>query len=153
MKRVKTIAALLLVAAIVLTGAACRRDETLKSDTAQASQAAESEKPTQLLVEFDKLKGRWVRPDGGYVLELKELLPENRISAAYYNPSPINVGESKIYKENGFTKLFIKMQDQNYPGSTYTLIYDTENDKLCGIYYQATYGQQFQVEFTRMPPE
>ncbi len=150
MKRKKTIAALLLAATIALTGAACRRDETAKNDT---TPAAKSEKPTQLLVEFDKLKGRWVRPDGGYVIELKELLPENRISAAYYNPSPINIGESKIYKENGFTKLFIKMQDKNYPGSTYTLIYDTENDKLCGIYYQATHNQQFQVEFTRMPPE
>jgi len=33
-----------------------------------------------LLVEFEKLKGKWLRADGGYVLELKRLLPENTLT-------------------------------------------------------------------------
>jgi hypothetical protein len=151
MHRLRTPAALLILAALTTTTASCKRETPASAPAGTATEQKSA--PTQLLVEFDRLKGRWLRPDGGYVIELQALLPENRITAAYYNPGPINVGEARIYRENGFTKLFIKLQDQNYPGSTYTLIYDTENDLLRGIYFQATYGQEFQVEFSRMPAE
>jgi len=105
-----------------------------------------------VLVEFEKLKGKWLRPDGGYVLEIKKLLPENALEAAYFNPNPIHVGKARLYKERGFVKVFVELQDVNYPGSTYTLIYDKENDQLCGMYYQATQQQEFQIAFERMPP-
>jgi hypothetical protein len=111
-----------------------------------ASPAAES-----VLVEFDKLKGKWVRPDGGYVLEIRRLLPQNALDAAYYNPNPIHVGRARLYKERGFVKVFVELQDANYPGSTYTLIYDRENDQLCGVYYQATQQQEYQIAFERLP--
>ena len=105
-----------------------------------------------VLVEFEKLKGKWLRPDGGYVLEIKKLLPENTLEAAYFNPNPIHVGKARLYKERGFVKVFVELQDVNYPGSTYTLIYDKENDQLCGVYYQATQQQEYQIAFERMPP-
>ena len=111
-----------------------------------ASPGAES-----VLVEFEKLKGKWVRPDGGYVLEIKRLLPQNELEAAYYNPNPIHVGKARLYKERGFVKVFVELQDVNYPGSTYTLIYDKENDQLCGAYYQATQQQEYQIAFERLP--
>jgi len=111
-----------------------------------ASPAAES-----VLVEFDKLKGKWVRPDGGYVLEIRRLLPQNELEAAYFNPNPIHVGRARLYKERGFVKVFVELQDVNYPGSTYTLIYDSENDRLCGAYYQATQQQEYQIVFERLP--
>lgn len=117
---------------------------------AKAAVAAAAGEP--VLVEFEKLKGRWVRPDGGYVLELKRLLPDNGLEAAYFNPNPIHVGKAKLYKERGFVKVFVELQDVNYPGSTYTLIYDVANDLLCGVYYQATQQQEFQIAFERMPP-
>jgi hypothetical protein len=33
-----------------------------------------------------RLIGQWVRPDGGYVLELKEIGDDGSLKAAYYNP-------------------------------------------------------------------
>ncbi len=153
MNRSHATPALLIVAALTLTTASCKRESPAYAPARSAAERGDPAKPARLLVEFDTLKGRWLRPDGGYVIELKELLADNKLSAAYYNPGPINVGEAKIYTENGFTKVFIKLQDQNYPGSTYTLIYDAENDLLRGLYFQATYGQEFQVEFSRMPAE
>ena len=121
--------------------------------TPAPAEAKESQPAREsLLVEFEKLKGKWLRPDGGYVLELKRLLPENALEAAYFNPSPIHVGKAKLFKERGFVKVFVELQDVNYPGSTYTLIYDTDNDLLRGVYYQATQQQEYQIEFERMPP-
>ena len=117
------------------------------SAPAVAAPAAES-----VLVEFDKLKGKWLRPDGGYVIEIKQLLPQNDLEVAYFNPNPIHVGKARLYKERGFVKVFVELQDVNYPGSTYTLIYDRENDLLRGVYYQATQQQEYQIEFERLPP-
>jgi hypothetical protein len=105
-----------------------------------------------VLVEFEKLKGKWLRPDGGYVLELKKLLSDNALEAAYYNPNPIHVGKARLYKERGFVKVFVELQDVNYPGSTYTLIYDAETDQLRGVYYQATQQQEYEIVFERMAP-
>jgi len=117
---------------------------------AKAAVATASAEP--VLVEFEKLRGKWLRPDGGYVIEIKKLLPENALEAAYFNPNPIHVGKAKLYKERGFVKVFVELQDVNYPGSTYTLIYDGQNDQLRGVYYQATQQQEYQVAFERLPP-
>ena len=123
------------------------KQETISSAPVVTPAAAEP-----VLVEFEKLKGKWVRPDGGYVLEFKRLLPQNELDAAYYNPNPVHVGKARLYKERGFVKVFVELQDVNYPGSTYTLIYDKENDQLCGVYYQATQQQEYQIAFERLPP-
>ncbi len=148
----KTLPVLLALAILTLTTISCKKDNT-STPPLKSAVTKETSEAAQLVVEFESLKGRWLRPDGGYVIEIKELLENNKLNVAYFNPNPINVGEAKIYKENGFTKVFVKLQDQNYPGSTYTLIYDKDNDLLRGIYFQATYGQQYQIEFTRMPKE
>ena len=120
--------------------------------TAPSSPAVTVSATEPVLVEFEKLKGKWVRPDGGYVLEIKKRLPDNALEAAYYNPNPIHVGKARLYKERGFVKVFVELQDVNYPGSTYTLIFDKEHDQLCGVYYQATQQQEYQIAFERMPP-
>jgi len=137
----------LAVAALTLTNTSC------KKEGADAGTETKKAASTQLTTEFEMLKGKWQRPDGGYVIELKELLPGNQISAGYFNPGPINVGEAKIYNENGFTKIFVKLQDKNYPGSTYTLIYDKASDQLRGIYFQAVQGEEYEVGFMRLPKE
>ena len=54
--------------------------------------------------------------------------------------------------EGAGLKVFIELQDVNYPGSTYTLIYDPLNDQFNGIYYQALQQQSFEVFFTRVKP-
>ena len=100
--------------------------------------------------EFEKIKGKWVRPDGGYVLELKQSLPQNELEAAYFNPNPIRVGKAKLYKEGALIKVYVEFQDVNYTGSNYTLIYDAESDQLNGLYYQATQQMTYEIFFTRM---
>ncbi|MBE0617519.1 MAG: hypothetical protein IH608_06285, partial [Proteobacteria bacterium] len=36
-----------------------------------------------------RLVGRWVRPDGGYVLELVAIRDDGGVEALYFNPRPI----------------------------------------------------------------
>ena len=39
---------------------------------------------------FDTLNGRWLRPDGGYVLDIR-VDTTGKIDAIYLNPKPINI--------------------------------------------------------------
>lgn len=135
------------IAAACLAGGCGRPNRPSSAPAAEASQPATQ----SMAVAFDRLKGQWLRPDGGYVLEIRKLLPDNALEAAYFNPNPIRVGKARLYTENGFTKLFVELQDVNYPGSTYTLIYDAESDLLRGVYYQATHQQEYQIVFERLP--
>jgi hypothetical protein len=100
--------------------------------------------------DFDRLKGRWRRPDGGYILEIKEIDPNWKMVAAYCNPRPINVSRAEVSQEGTTNKLFIELRDTNYPGSTYTLTYDPVSDQLTGVYFQAALKQSFDVVFLRM---
>lgn len=136
---------LLLSFSILLTGGCGHHDKPIiPSSTTPATDS--------VAVEFETLKGKWNRMDGGYQLEFKKLVDKNTLEVAYYNPNPIHVGKARLYKENGFTKVFVELQDVNYPGSAYTLIYDAQNKLLRGTYYQATQQVEFQVEFQREQP-
>lgn len=104
----------------------------------------------QAPTDFQKLKGRWLRPDGGYVLEIKTVEDQGKLSAAYFNPKPINVAKAEALQEGAATKVFVELRDVNYPGSTYTLTYVADKDLLVGIYYQALQQQSFEVYFERM---
>ena len=99
---------------------------------------------------FDLLKGRWLRPDGGYVLEIREIDGSGKMAAAYFNPRPIKVSQAEASQEGTTTKVFIELRDTNYPGSTYTLTYDPPSDQLKGVYFQATLQQSFDVVFVRL---
>ena len=96
-----------------------------------------------------RLLGHWLRPDGGYVLELKEIGKGGTLKAAYFNPRPINVARAELSRKNGKLTIFIELRDINYPGSKYNLQYDPETDRLIGAYFQAIQRQTFDVEFTR----
>jgi hypothetical protein len=101
---------------------------------------------------FEKLKGKWLRPDGGYILEIRSIAPGGKLEAAYLNPRPINVARAEASQEGETAKVFIELRDVNYPGSTYTLTYDAASDRLNGIYFQAALKQNFDVSFSRMNP-
>jgi len=101
---------------------------------------------------FQKLNGRWRRPDGGYILEIRSVAPDGKMEAGYFNPRPINVAKAAASQEAGSVKVFIELRDLNYPGSTYTLTYDPTNDLLQGDYFQAALKQTFDVFFTRAQP-
>ena len=99
---------------------------------------------------FQKLQGKWLRPDGGYVVEIKSAEASGRLDAAYFNPQPIHVAKAEASLDGAAVKVFIELRDVNYPGSTYTLTYDAAGDQLYGIYYQALQQQRFEVNFVRM---
>jgi hypothetical protein len=97
----------------------------------------------------EKLVGPWNRTDGNYTIEIKKVSNSGKMEAAYYNPRPIHVAQTKISPEKGKIKIFIELQDTGYPGSTYTLDYIFSEDVLKGTYFHAGIQQQFQVLFTR----
>ena len=96
------------------------------------------------------LKGRWLRPDGGYVLEIQKVKTDGQMEAAYFNPRPIHVAIAKMSQSGPATKVFVELRDTGYPGSAYNLVYDPESDQLKGIYSQAALHQDFDVYFVRM---
>jgi hypothetical protein len=98
---------------------------------------------------FEKLKGRWLRPDGGYLVDIRGVDETGKMDASYFNPKPINVSKAEAFLKGGVATVFIELRDVNYPGSTYTLAYDPENDQLRGIYFQALQQQTFEVAFVR----
>lgn len=104
-------------------------------------------KPAQ--TDYGRIAGKWLRPDGGYVLELSDVTSEGKLKAAYFNPRPINVAKAEWRSMDGRIQVFVELRDVNYPGSTYTLIYDSEQDRLNGYYYQAVQKVTFDVVFIR----
>jgi hypothetical protein len=93
--------------------------------------------------------GRWVRPDGGYILELKDIKKDGNLKAAYFNPLPIKVFKAEWKRKQEIITVFVELRDVNYPGSKYNLQYDPKTDRLKGTYFQAFYGETFDVEFVR----
>jgi hypothetical protein len=100
--------------------------------------------------EFQKLKGKWLRPDGGYVFEVKTVAGDGSIDASYLNPRPIHVARAEASQDGEAIRVFVELRDVNYPGSTYDLAYDPQSDQLKGIYYQAALQQRFEVFFVRL---
>ena len=96
-----------------------------------------------------RLIGRWVRPDGGYILELKDIKKDGNLKAAYFNPRPIKVFKAEWKRKQGKITVFVELRDVNYPGSKYNLHYDPKTDRLKGKYFQAFYGETYDVEFVR----
>ena len=124
-----------------------------QSETSPPPQAPETNAaPAAAAVspELAKLVGKWQRPDGGYIVEIKGVEASGKLDVAYFNPNPINVSRAAAWRDKGTAKLVVELRDVNYPGSTYTLEYNPESDQLFGQYFQATLQQTFEVVFSRM---
>jgi uncharacterized protein (DUF2147 family) len=115
-----------------------------------AAEKADAGRPAAAQSEFQRLEGKWVRPDGGYILELKNIKKDGSLTAAYYNPRPIKVFSAQWNRKEGKINLFVELRDVNYPGSTYTLQYDPATDRLKGKYFQAVERRTFDIEFVRV---
>jgi hypothetical protein len=102
--------------------------------------------------DYSVLPGRWLRPDGGYVVDIRSVAADGRMDVSYYNPAPIHVARAQASRAGDTLKVVVELRDVNYPGSTYTLAYDPSEDRLKGAYYQAVAGETFEVFFTRMKP-
>lgn len=102
------------------------------------------------LSDFKLLKGKWQRPDGGYLLELKQLGKGGALKAAYFNPRPINVSKAEVKRRGNELMVFVELRDVSYPGSRYNLQYDQRLDRLTGTYFQAMQNETYNVEFLRV---
>lgn len=128
---------------------------SVAKNTAAKAKPAESmpSKKTPLspaeAINHERLKGEWLRADGGYILEIEEAGADGKLKARYLNPNPINVARAEWKPKDGNLEVFIELRDVNYPGSTYTLDFDAQEDKLTGNYFQAVQQENFVVEFVR----
>ena len=100
--------------------------------------------------ELAKLVGKWQRPDGGYVVDIRSVDPSGKLDVGYFNPNPINVSRAAAWRDKGTSKLVIELRDANYPGCTYTLEHNAQTDQLFGQYFQAALQETFEVVFTRV---
>lgn len=100
--------------------------------------------------ELLKLVGKWERPDGGYIVEIKGVDGSGKLDVAYFNPNPINVSRAVAWRDKGATKVVIELRDVNYPGCTYTLEHNPQSDQLYGQYFQAALRETFEVVFSRL---
>ena len=114
-----------------------------------AAQAGSAAPGTQAESGFATLQGRWVRPDGGYVITIKSIDAAGKLNAGYANPNPLPFSKAEASRDGKAIKLFFELRAGGYNGSTYTLTYDPANDVLKGVYYQAVAQQKFDVHFVR----
>ncbi len=114
-----------------------------KSDTPTAPAAAAVPETVR------KLFGKWLRADGGYVLELKSADKSGVMDAAYFNPKPIHVSRAVWMQGGAGLQVAVELNDVGYPGATYVLTYDPQADKLAGQYTQPQMQQTFDIEFVR----
>ncbi|HUM18441.1 MAG TPA: hypothetical protein VL086_22300 [Candidatus Nitrosotalea sp.] len=131
----------LIAAAVVLVVGILAAAMVLRSGTERSAGAD---------VGFSALNGRWLRPDGGYVLEIRNAAAGGAIEATYLNPRPINVARAEATRQGSTLRVIVELRAPGYPGSTYTLAYDPKRDQLAGSYFQAALGQTFDVFFERM---
>lgn len=100
-------------------------------------------------IAYEALVGTWVRPDGGYRIEIKDANSLGQLDAMYFNPRPLPFAKAQVRQDGPVLRLSFELQAGGYNGSTYELSYDAASDQLKGIYYQAVMKQKFEVAFAR----
>ena len=142
---VPVLVGLVIIAAVVLYVSKKKGQEGQKEAVTTHAPAETSESKGDI----KKLVGRWLRPDGGYILEISRIRANGRLDARYLNPRPINVSVAEVSAKGNDVKIFIELRDAGYPGSTYHLVYEPQRDILSGTYFQAALEQAFDVMFIR----
>ena len=61
-----------------------------------------SSQDQQVQDDAERLIGVWQRQDGNYTLDIHEILKEDGLGAAYYNPKPINVSRALFTEKTGY---------------------------------------------------
>jgi hypothetical protein len=123
-----------------------------QSPAAPATSAAKPAAPAAAVPEtVRKLLGRWMRSDGGYTLEIRSADLSGVLDAGYFNPKSIRVSRAVWMQGGGGFQVAVELNDVGYPGATYLLNYDAQNDRLTGKYTQPAMQQSFDIEFVRQP--
>jgi len=99
--------------------------------------------------DFKVMAGDWQRGDGAYLIRISDIGPDGQVRVNYFNPHPIHVARASLSMEKNWIKLFARLQDKGYDGSSYTLYYYAEKDALVGYYYQASMNKTYEVYFLR----
>lgn len=140
---------------LVMTLMGCSKPastEPARSTAAPAKSAAMPAAPAAAVPEtVRKLLGRWMRSDGGYTLELRSADLSGVLDAGYFNPKSIRVSRAVWMQGGGGFQVAVELNDVGYPGATYLLNYDAQNDRLTGKYTQPAMQQSFDIEFVRQP--
>ena len=98
---------------------------------------------------FDRLLGRWVRLQGGYVITIRAVEADGKLDASYANPRPLPFHAAVASRDGLALKLLFELRAGGYNGSTYTLSYDPANDRLTGVFDQVVAKEKFDVVFAR----
>ena len=101
---------------------------------------------------FERLPGRWVRLQGGYVITIRAVDTDGKLDASYANPRPLPFHVAVASIDGNALKLLFELRAGGYNGSTYTLNYDAANDRLNGVFDQVVTKQKFDVVFARDKP-
>lgn len=140
------------VATILVTTPKGRRPPAADSSLPEVAAGVSTNTPaSHASVSPSRLLGQWQRPDGGYVIEIRQAADDGRLDAGYFNPRPINVSRAEWRNETNSLQVFVELRDVNYPGATYKLRYVPGLDQLLGEYYQPLHQETFDVNFVRLP--
>ena len=142
---------MLLAAAVAVVIYSCNQIKE-KNETSEATANGANETVSQHqhpAIGKNILAGNWIRTDGGYRIEITELLDDGKMEVGYFNPKPINVAEARWTIQDEMMKINLELRDENYPGSRYNLTHIPGRDILVGDYYQAMEGSTYKVEFKR----
>jgi len=137
-------------AAVILLRGGARRGTSAPRPSLASAEAPSAAIAVPATVGFRPLRGRWLRPDGGYILDLRDVDASGKIEAVYLNPRPIHVARAEATGDGATLQVFVELRAPGYPGSTYTLRYEPQRDQLEGSYFQAALQQRFAVVFVRM---
>ena len=135
------------LAAVVVAHGMCATSAWAQNAEQSSSRPATT--ASEARPEFAILHGRWVRPDGGYVITIRSADAGGKLDASYANPAPLPFAAAQASRDGNTLKVFLELQAGGYNGSTYTLSYDPSKDILKGVYYQAVARQRFDVYFVR----
>lgn len=140
----------LLLAAVLVPPAACRKAEPAVSAARPAPAAAEPTAAAVSGAEPQRLVGRWQRSDSDYTIEVASAGADGSIEARYFNPQPIHVSRAAWKTEAGRLLLFVELTDRGYPGNNYALVYDPGSDALVGEYRHLGLNETYEVAFSRL---
>jgi hypothetical protein len=66
---------------------------------------------------FAVLKGRWVRPDGGYLITIRSVGPDGKLDAAYATPAPLPFSKAEVSRDGQTIRVFLALRAGGYNGS------------------------------------
>ena len=145
----KSLTAWVLPVAILMCNASCNSNDT--QGVAETVVPIIKDTVQQEVKQVDKalLTGTWERTDAPYQVRISEVLDDGTMRAGYFNPQSINVSKATWVIAGSFLKVYVELQDKNYPGSNYSLMYLPDQDVLTGKYFQAVEGATYEVNFAR----